>query len=90
MKVVSSKLIYCLAIVYVTLLFSVVIPLHHHDDLGSHDDCAICAISNQPQISVGSSSIQILFILLLTLVLTGVAVITSDKISLYLRGPPVF
>jgi hypothetical protein len=89
-NVVKLKFLSGLLVVYLTVLFAVIIPLHYHNDCDSHDDCAICAISCLPLISVGSSSVHALFVLLLTLVFASVIIKIFPGHNLHLRSPPVF
>jgi hypothetical protein len=87
---IKLKLLVSLLVVYLAVLFAVIVPLHQHNDFGSHNDCAVCAISHQPLILITSSFVQVLFILLLTLVPAGVVTKTTSIHSLHLRSPPAF
>ena len=90
LKLSKSKLLISLVTVCLTLLFTVVVPLHQHKDLSAHDDCAICAISHQPMIAVGAAMVKILFVLLLILVCVVITEKTFTSSELHLRSPPSF
>ena len=85
----TLKLLSCLLIAYLAVLFAVIIPLHHHNDLDSHDDCAICAISNQPLVPNVSALVHVLFVLFVILILNKPQVQFFLIENLHLRSPPV-
>lgn len=74
---------------YFLLLFVAVVPFHQHADMGSHDDCAVCAIACQPCALQDGVFMQAIFTFLLTLVLPGAIVCTVVQHTLRLRGPPL-
>ena len=83
------KILICLATAYFTLLFTLVVPLHQHNDLKKHNDCSICSVGCNPSISISSSLEHVIFILLLTLTVTYVFLKSPSKINPNLRGPPI-
>ena len=88
-KLLLSKILTGIAAIYFAVLFSVVVPLHQHNDLQKHDDCAICAAACNPSISVSCSLEHVIFILLLTLTATYVFVKSLSRVNPNLRGPPI-
>jgi hypothetical protein len=87
-KHTAFKILGYLTAVYLVLFFALVIPLHHHGDFDSHDDCAICAVSNQPFVSNITAIVHLLFVLFIILSLSEPQVQSFLKENLHLRSPP--
>ena len=88
-KKLLFKILIYLATAYFAALFTVVVPLHQHNDLKKHDDCSICAVACNPSISIASSIEYVSFLLLLTLTATYVFIKNLSKVDPNLRGPPI-
>ena len=86
---VISKFLGCLLVVYLTVLFAVIIPLHHHNDLDSHDDCAVCAVSSQPFVPNVSVLVHVLFVLFIIFAVNKPQVQFFSQENLHLRSPPL-
>jgi hypothetical protein len=92
MRIVNLKktpVVGWLAAVYLILFFGLIVPFHHHDDSARHEDeCAICAVSNQPFISSDLYRIAILFIILFIIAPDPLFGAFSPRVALHLRSPP--
>jgi hypothetical protein len=60
----NSRLVRRLTLVLVLFLFAgfFIIAFHHHDDLGNHDDCPVCAVAHNVSSAVFSSFIVGIFL----------------------------
>jgi len=74
---------------YVILFFCVVIPFHHHADYSAHDDCPICAVSNQSIATDVAAPVHILFVLFAILFIGKQQVPFFSVENLHLRSPPL-
>lgn len=76
--------------VYLALLFTIVIPFHHHHDNVSHDDCPICVVAQQPCISNTVYCPQVLLgVFLIPFLFLATFKVVSRE-TLHLRSPPRF
>jgi len=79
----------CVAM-YITIMFMVVIPLHHHDDGAEHDDCAVCIIGGQPcQISDVINIVFVSIPIFITVQFLSSFLTTFSKCSFDSRAPPL-
>lgn len=90
-KMINKSRLFILFLgIYLSLLFAVIIPFHHHADNSFHNDCAICVVAQQAYISSTNSFVEAALVFILILVSIGIAVKTSLRENLHLRSPPVF
>ena len=82
------KVLGLLLSVYLTLFIALVVPLHHHDDCGQHDDCAICAVAHQPFVLNASIVIVVSLVCCFVTILPLLQSFKKDTTHLYLRSPP--
>jgi len=75
--------------IYLVLFFCVVVPFHQHSDLKTHDDCPICAVSNQPFVPNVSILVHTVFVLFIILALSKTEIQFFSKDNLHLRSPPL-
>ncbi len=76
--------------VYLAIFFALVVPLHHHADLNSRDDCSICAVSHQPFSLDNNVTINISLVFVFMIFLPCLLFSNREITQLYLRSPTVF
>ena len=74
---------------YLTLLFGVVVPAHHHDDGTEHSDCVLCIIAVQPIVTSTIVSLVLLVFALVSTFLPRSEPVSSPFIRVFdSRAPP--
>lgn len=77
--------------IYITILFMIVVPSHHHEDNAEHSDCNVCAIAHQPNLAaINTISLIIIISFIFVKLFFPVTIIFSHTIeSFQSRAPPV-
>ena len=51
-SITRSRLTVLLCTTVLSIYLGIVLPLHHHDDGDTHDECQLCAVQQQPTVAV--------------------------------------
>ena len=75
---------------WLTVLFTLVVPLHSHDDHSDHDNCSICLLAGQSAAMVATVIISLAVISSsITYVIPSLRVPVGTRPSCRTRAPPV-
>lgn len=77
--------------IYLAILFTIVIPNHHHEDHTEHSNCVVCIIGYMPTLAAISFSLVIIAVLLKNRVTFSAPIpVLQTFHSFHSRAPPLF
>jgi hypothetical protein len=85
----SKKITILLFLAFITVLFTVILPAHYHNDYKNHNDCQLCLLSGEPVINVDVIIALVVSVLLLYLSLIIARFLRyQPQLICSTRGPP--
>lgn len=75
---------------HLAVLFSIVVPNHHHEDHAEHADCIVCIMAHQPAFQTATFPLIVIANLVsIGLVLPGTKPRSQVLLSFQTRAPPL-
>ncbi len=85
----NRKSFHIFIVTWLTVLFTVIVPLHTHDDHGEHDNCSICLLAGQSAAMVATVLISLAVISSsITYVIPSSRAPVGTRPSYRTRAPP--